>query len=116
MRSPLPRIIFAASLGMMAVGCVSSHGPLYSSIQNSKDLAAADGKSLILIYWHDPMGGVSVYVNDEMIATIGPGKNGFLSYQADPGYLRISSGVATGKVPVDILKYGLLVTATEQKG
>ena len=115
MKASLLQTIFVACLGLTTVGCVTSHGPLYESVQKSKDLAVADGKSLLLIYWHDPMGGVKLYLNDQKIATIGPGENGFVSYQAEPGPLRISSGVASGNITRDVFAYGVLVTASGQK-
>jgi hypothetical protein len=116
MKISLRSLVAVATMGLTTAGCVTSHGPVYSDVKGLGDLAVQQGKGLTLIYWRQPMGGVKVYANDEMIAKIGPGKNGFISYQADPGQLRISSGIGSGNIARDTLNQGLLGAAAGQKG
>lgn len=56
-----------------------------------------------------------IYANDRMIAKIPRGRRGLLSYQADPGQLRISSGMGTGNMAGDVFRYGAIVAASGQK-
>jgi hypothetical protein len=115
MKTRLLQFVTAILFGLTTTGCITSHGPLFSAAKESQDLAIQEGKSLMLIYWQDVMGGVKVYANDHLIAKIGPGKNGFISYQAEPGQLRMSSGVGSGNIPLDVFNYGALQAASGQK-
>lgn len=116
MKTSLLLLATGVSIALTTSGCVTSRGPLYSAVKQSRDLAIQERTSLILIYWMDGMGGVRVYANEQMIAKIGPGQKGFISYQAEPGEIRLSSGIGTGNIPGDVFRWGILQAATGQKG
>ena len=104
MKKQIHLAIFATLCAVVLVGCASApKGPLYSEAKASGTLTPPSGKGLVLVYWVYSFaeGGMSeygnhtmVYVNDQVVENkLQPGS--FCSYIAEPGPLKISSGVRT---------------------
>jgi hypothetical protein len=85
-------------------GCVSATGPLYRDINSTGALVPKKGMGLVIIYWgrRGPFSKFHVYANDRLL-TAQMTRQAFLTFDAEPGQLKLASTGGSGNNTRDVI-------------
>ena len=109
--------LFVLPVLAACLACSCATGPTYTDAENAGALEPKKEKGMVVIYnppGSAPMGTkYTVYANNGLV-TDSLKRGSFITYDVDPGQLRLSSTGGSGNGLVDVLKSGPLSLADQK--